>query len=313
MERHFRPRATARLRLDRGTALLRQYGATSILCAMVDLSEDGCQCRMSLDDLDDLTAAAWKKVLAVGRVLGVEMTEPPQLRGLVFTAAEVRWVRALRGGDMEFGLHLGSPASEQKEVLGKAMLTFAAEKLRRATSAGTGAAAFTGVDAASQLEPAPAAPEADTVPPPPPGPRRVVPRPPRHGEMPRLRPSRRKIYLAAVFEFCGEKGEEWEPSLHQGRTVDISEGGFMLEGPAPECCGAKELTARNAWARVTIRTSDHDIKGLCRIRSVLPSRNMKHSWLYGLQIMDMPEKDRARLREIYAGAPDSAPPRKPPR
>jgi hypothetical protein len=130
----------------------------------------------------------------------------------------------------------------------------------------------------------------------------AVPRALRLSGPARQRPSRQRIYLAAVYEFRGPDGAEWEHGLHQGRTVDVSEGGILLEGPAPDCCGAKELMARDACARVTIRTSDCDVKGLCKVRSAVASRTIKDQWLYGLQFVDMSQADRTRLRDVYAQA-----------
>jgi len=290
-----------RLRLDRGTALLRQFGVTSVLCVLVDLSENGCQCRLSLDDLDEDTVRAWRSILTDGRMLTLEMTEPPELRGLVFKEAEVRWVRQPKGGNMEFGMQLGNPEPEQKEILVKAMLSFAAMKLRRGVAASlSSAAAFTGggVELERAPETAPAAPPSAE-----PGREMVaMPRVLRLAGPARKRPSRQRVYLPAVFEFRGPDGKEWEFGLHQGRTVDVSEGGMLLEGPGPECCGAKELNKRDARAHVTIRTSDYDVKGVCSVRSAMPSRHIKDGWLYGLQIMEMKDTDRARLRDIYAQA-----------
>lgn len=310
MAQMMKPRAKVRLRLDRGTALLREFGVTSVLCALVDLSENGCQCRISLDDLDDETAEAWRTILAVGRCLTLEMTDPPELRGLVFKEAEVRWVRRVRGGDMEFGLQLGSPEPEQKEILGQALLSFAAGKLRRGAGAAASVAAFTG--AGVEAEPLAPLPPGEPTPPPAAADKRAgrtfvtVPRLMQLSGVARQRPRRHKVYLAAVFEFRGADGSEWEHGLHQGRTVDVSESGMLLEGPAPDCCEAKELVERQACARVTIRTSDHDVKGLCTVRSAVPSRHIKDGWLYGLQITEMTEKDRDGLNKIFEqvkGAP----------
>jgi hypothetical protein len=302
MKKQIMPRAEVRLRLDRGTAVLREYGLAGVLCALVDLSEGGCQCRICLDDLDDASSNAWKSILNSGRVLSLEMTEPPELRGLAFKEAQVRWVRELKDNVVEFGLHLGSPAPEQKQILGQVLLAFATNKLRRAVASGSAAAAFLGADVvaepAAEEQKASKAAHTDVL--------DIDVAMARRGEMPRLRPSRHKYYLPAVFEFCGAKGEEWEPGLHQGRTVDLSEGGFLLEGPAPECCDAKDLAKREAHARVTIRTSDHDVKGFCRVRSVAPSKNLRDGWFYGLEIVEMADADRTHLHTLYERAAEAA-------
>lgn len=126
-----KPRANVRLRLDKGTLLIKQFGMTSVTCVIVDLSESGCQCRLELTDLDPATAMAWKTILMPGRVLSVELSEPPELQGLTIKEAEVRWVRPGRSdSELDFGFNLANLDPQQKQVLGEAMLNIAAEKLR---------------------------------------------------------------------------------------------------------------------------------------------------------------------------------------
>ena len=88
-----KPRANVRLRLDRGTVLLKQFGMTSVSCVIVDLSESGCQCRLILNELDPASAMAWKTILMPGRILTIELTEPPELQNHMINEAEVRRVR----------------------------------------------------------------------------------------------------------------------------------------------------------------------------------------------------------------------------
>jgi hypothetical protein len=124
------PRAKVRLRLDRGTALLKQFGATSLMCSIQDISEGGCQCRVTLEEVDGETATNWREILAPGRVLTLEVTEPPELRGLNTAEAEVRWMRPNKAGHIDFGMALRDLRPDQIEVLQRAMLSLASNKLR---------------------------------------------------------------------------------------------------------------------------------------------------------------------------------------
>jgi len=125
------PRAKVRLRLDRGTALLKQLGVSSVMCAIMDLSENGCLCRISLADVDDDTSAAWRKLINPGRILTLEVTEPHELRHLQFNEAEVRWVKATPESCLDFGVLLKNLDPEQMLTLTQAMMTLAATKLRK--------------------------------------------------------------------------------------------------------------------------------------------------------------------------------------
>ena len=108
--------------------------------------------------------------------------------------------------------------------------------------------------------------------------------------------------MSSLFEFCDSQGVQWEDGIHQGRTVDFSEGGFRIEGPAPDCCAAEELFAREAYSNVIIRSTSEEVKCKCRVCNVEASSNMRGFWLYGMQIIDMEERDRKQLREMYIRA-----------
>ena len=353
------PRAKVRLRLDKGTLLLRQFGITSITCSIIDLSEAGCQCHFSMEDMDEQTATAWKQILSPGRVLSVELTEPADLRNLIFREAQIRWVKASSGGNLDFGMLFSNVDDFQRDTLNQAMMSFASEKLRsnkKATEALTKTSRNPSLTAkavvpdAAANAPAPAAPSTPaSVQRSGPQRRGFDTRTPAHGTLrsgaqPREtspagsgsrtpaagsgsrtpvtgitrrgatpaggtkiigeegRQKRQNVYMSALFEFCGEDGVSWEQGVHQGRTVDFNEGGFKLEGPAPDCCDPEELIPREAYTNVVIRNASEEVKCRCRVRSAQPSTNMRGFWMYGVQIMAMEDKDRQQLREMYIRA-----------
>lgn len=124
------PRAKVRLRLDRGTALLRQIGTSSLSVSILDISEGGCQCRVSMEGLDEATQEAWRVILSPGRILALEVAEPPELRGLQTSEAEVRWMRPNKHGHIDFGMALRELGPDQLSILRTAMLSLASNKLR---------------------------------------------------------------------------------------------------------------------------------------------------------------------------------------
>jgi len=319
------------------------------MCSIVDLSEAGCQCHFSIADLDEETCNAWKQILSPGRVLSVELTEPMELRNLIFREAQVRWLKTLRDGDLDFGLQFGPLDDYQKEILANAMMQFASEKLRakkaaealtktavrrppqlptlNSTDAAVSAFTLTANNAVEKAPPPPKVPPAPPKSPATPAPvaaARTEPAQPLTAtrtrrsfehettapaatasnapQKPGERQKRQNVFMAALFEFCDSKGGQWENGIHQGRTVDMNEGGFKLEGPAPDCCEAEQLISRDAHMIVIIRNPNKDIRCRCRVRSVSPSPNMREFWTYGVQITDITEEDRKLLRELYIRA-----------
>ncbi|MGD0094786.1 MAG: PilZ domain-containing protein [Planctomycetota bacterium] len=280
-----RPRAKVRLRLDKATGLFHRPGLTSLICVLSDLSETGCRCRVSLDGMDKETAKTWQDLLAPGLVVALEMSTPPELSGLVFRETEVRWVERGTGGETHLGVLLSTPAPEQKEILVKALLSFAVAKLRPATQA------------SGALPPQETPPRASAKPAAAPPPQEV---PPEASAEPAAAQPQDEAVAPVVFEFCGPDGSEWEATLYQGTVVDVSESGMNLEGPPPDFCEARDLTASEACFSVTVRTGDVDVKGLCAVRSAVPSKQKEGQWLYGLQFIDMSKIDRLRLRMMFA-------------
>jgi len=97
-------------------------------------------------------------------------------------------------------------------------------------------------------------------------------------------------------------GIHYRAEFYQGRTVYVNEGGFKLEGPAPDCCDPEELIPREAFTNVVIRSASEEVKCRCRVRSAQESTNMKGFWMYGVQIVVMEDADRQQLRQMYIRA-----------
>lgn len=123
------PRGKVRLRLDRGTALIKQLGAGSVHCELTDVSEGGCQCRILLGQLSSEAIDAWKAVLTPGRVLTVEITEPAEMRGIVVPMADVRWIQ-FKENEIVFGVSLNGLSDHHSKLLSQSLMAVASKKLR---------------------------------------------------------------------------------------------------------------------------------------------------------------------------------------
>lgn len=123
------PRAKIRLRLDRGTALLKHLGLGTAQCELADISESGCQCRINLEQLPAPSQEAWKGVLIPGRVLGLEINEPAEMSGIVIPEAEIRWVQMLPT-EIVFGVNLRGLSANHAQLLNDSLVRVASKKLR---------------------------------------------------------------------------------------------------------------------------------------------------------------------------------------
>gem|GEM_PF-4115280 len=408
--------------------MLRLLGIAGITGAMSDVSEGGCLCKVAFDSIDMNSAEIWKQVILPGRMIGLEMTEPPELCNLRVEEAEIRWVKPTGFGGVEFGLLFRTIEPGARELLQRTLLTWASSRLRGKrnpmTDTPTESEPAAPIDAQSWLDkeaardtplpmrrvqplspppqpqpglartparplPSHASPRGIPTPPPklpapatrtfarpfeaapPIPPPRVrssgsepslsdlsetssLPRPlgsasrtpavrktgsfkrhldvplpptpemtrpntpplePRRGTtqvppqmMQRREPdlssgtprqARQKIMFWTLFQFCDSHGVGYNESPLQGHTVDMSEGGFLLEGPPPDFCDAKRFVELKACLRISIKYDAHTVDALCRVRSVQQTGELCQ---YGLQIIEMDPEGRKQLRELYIRA-----------
>ncbi|MCW8129478.1 MAG: PilZ domain-containing protein [Planctomycetota bacterium] len=111
-------------------------------------------------------------------------------------------------------------------------------------------------------------------------------------------------YEAALpihYQFCNRLGRSSEETIHQGLTIDLSEGGFLIQGPATGLGGPDDLMRRGLCVRFSISDTQTEVKGLCALRFIKnnerPSRE-EWKWHYGLQILEMTTDDRRKLKEL---------------
>jgi hypothetical protein len=341
-------RAKIRLRLDRGTALLKHLKLEPIACELMDISEGGCQGRILLNQVSTEAAESWQALLVPGRILTLEVTEPGELKGFTAPEAEIRWVKTPKPGEVVFGVLLRGLTTDQTQLLNQTLVAVATKKLGK-----KGATPLP--QPRPLVPPAPPPPRAVVPPPPPPPPRAAVPAPPppppprpqtargrstfeptepparsgasltrtpavpeptpltpkrefhppiagtagaqsRSGQM--LDFERQKRFVAGfeiVLHFCDAQDRKVDPELHEGRVIDFNEGGFMIEAPAPS--GGDPLQLQGSGRMLaTVQLPNHEVACKLEILSVKPNGA---AWRYGVRILEMPEEDRARLRELY--------------
>jgi len=107
--------------------------------------------------------------------------------------------------------------------------------------------------------------------------------------------------LPVLLQFCNRLGRASEEDTHLAETLDISEGGFLVQGPSTGLGGPDELMRRGLCVQFTVQRTPLEVKGLCNLRFVknnpLPAKP-EWIWHYGLQILEMTTDDRRKLKEM---------------
>ncbi|HYF48997.1 MAG TPA: PilZ domain-containing protein [Planctomycetota bacterium] len=114
------------------------------------------------------------------------------------------------------------------------------------------------------------------------------------------------VSLPIKYQFCSRLGTPAEHVVHQGLTVNISEGGMLIEG-SPSALGTPEDMRRRGMC-VSIDLpylGGKDIHAVCQLRAVREKE--KHSsvepkWLIGIELVEMSAEDRRRMKEICVKA-----------
>lgn len=131
-----------------------------------------------------------------------------------------------------------------------------------------------------------------------------------HKNLLRLRPAQAKTMRQHVryrtdlpfqYRLCNRLGSLLDEALFQGRLVDISEGGFLAEGPAPDPIKPDEILRRGICMRVELTHGQNSFRALCGVRYVKPKENVAPGelpWVFGLQVVEMGDADRRQLKEI---------------
>ena len=112
---------------------------------------------------------------------------------------------------------------------------------------------------------------------------------------------RYKSSLPVTYTFCASDGRPLADTVHQGTALEISEGGFKIEGTPSGVGMPQELLARGVMMNVVFCDRPQPISVVCHLRSVVPnpqSAGTRPTWIFGLQVAQAAEKDLCTLREI---------------
>src|SRR5579862_1564985 len=97
-------RAKVRLRLDRGTARLKDLNIGSVICDIIDISEGGCACKLIFSKVENESMNSWKTVLVNGRILSLDLSDSLNIPEFVIPECEIRWVQSHLAMELVFGV-----------------------------------------------------------------------------------------------------------------------------------------------------------------------------------------------------------------
>ncbi len=112
---------------------------------------------------------------------------------------------------------------------------------------------------------------------------------------------RYEISALARYQFCSRLGHPAEEVIHHGTTLNISEGGFLIEGTPTALGSPDDLRRRGICARVVLTGTFQEITALCHLRSIRAKERAeagKARWLLGLEVAEISADDRRRLKEL---------------
>jgi hypothetical protein len=125
-------RSTVRLRAGEtgGSVVLRRLNTPLILCDLHDISEMGCRCvaRIRINDWSD--SEKWRALLRTGELYEAEITFDPYIP-FIRLPIEIRSSIALPADGYELGLAFFDLEADHREMLHKAMISIATEKIRQ--------------------------------------------------------------------------------------------------------------------------------------------------------------------------------------
>jgi c-di-GMP-binding flagellar brake protein YcgR len=121
------------------------------------------------------------------------------------------------------------------------------------------------------------------------------------GQAKNRRYPRYNMPLPIEYYFCSSGGERLDETTYVGQTINISEGGFRIEGPQTDFGRLGNVQAYGLYVQVTVKFSPHEFAALCKPVFVYEKEIVEVVQFpleLGLSIMDISEGSREHLEAI---------------
>jgi len=117
-----------------------------------------------------------------------------------------------------------------------------------------------------------------------------------------------RLKLPVSFQFCSRMGVRSEKDVFDATTINISEGGFLIESP-PVPGDPGEMLLKGLHLNLCLKPMSGEIWSICDVREIRLVQEQPPRWLMGLEIVDINEESRARLKELCKSAKTSKMPK----
>jgi hypothetical protein len=114
---------------------------------------------------------------------------------------------------------------------------------------------------------------------------------------------RYEIAVPIQWQLCNRLGAPAEKETQRGLTRDVSEGGFSVVGTASKLGSPETVRRRGLCAKIRLEVAPRELHALCQVRFVkVDETGTKDAsaplWFYGLEILEMADADRRKLKEL---------------
>ncbi|MCY3020480.1 MAG: PilZ domain-containing protein [Planctomycetota bacterium] len=108
------------------------------------------------------------------------------------------------------------------------------------------------------------------------------------------------VSLPVSYQFCTRLGVATDDTCYNGLALNISEGGFSVEGPVANIGKPEDLLRVGTCVRLTMAPdTPQQLSALCRLKIIQPKGPF---WMMGLELADASIEDRRRLKELCVRA-----------
>lgn len=112
---------------------------------------------------------------------------------------------------------------------------------------------------------------------------------------------RYSVSLPVRYQYCSRLGTPAEQIIYDGETVDISEGGLLIEGSPTTLGTLDDLRRRGICVRISINIDSGEVVAICQLRALRnkPGGPASHPrWMIGLEVVEASVDCRRRLKEV---------------
>lgn len=120
------------------------------------------------------------------------------------------------------------------------------------------------------------------------------------------------LALPSAYQFCTRQGGRLDKEIYDCVTVNVSEGGFLIDSPAPSIADPGEAMRRGLYINLCVlnqtEESEDKIWAVCEVRELRFQAQIdsggvgRPRWLMGVEIIDINPEFKDKLKELCRGA-----------